>query len=99
MGRRLAVTVVVAALAVLLLGEQPSAARSREEPEGVSLLQLIATPRAYHEKVVRVIGFAFLEFEGHGLYLHKEDFEHSLLKNSVWLDTPYPIPDASHRLT
>ncbi len=37
---------------------------------------------------MRVIGFANLEFEGQGLYLHREDFDYSLAKNALWLELP-----------
>jgi hypothetical protein len=58
------------------------------EPDDVSLLQLIANPVAFDGKRVRVIGFAHIEFEGQDLFLHREDFEHMLLKNALWLDVP-----------
>ena len=53
------------------------------ETTDVSLIQLIANPVAYHERPVRVEGFLSLEFEGTALYLHREDYEHGLLRNSV----------------
>lgn len=62
------------------------------------MLQLIADPGEFHGKRVRVVGFAYLEFEGHGLYLHREDFEQALLKNSLWLSVPHPIPEEYLRL-
>jgi hypothetical protein len=54
----------------------------------VSLLQLIATPTTYDKKAVRVIGFCHLEFEGNGLYLHREDYDQAIYKNSIWIDAP-----------
>jgi hypothetical protein len=56
------------------------------EPADVSILQLIATPTAYHGKRVRLIGFCNLEFEGNGLYLHREDLEQRIHRNALWLD-------------
>ena len=41
------------------------------EPMTVSMVQLIATPSKYHEKLVRVVAFFG---EGSALYLHKEDY-------------------------
>lgn len=52
----------------------------------VSIVQLIANPERYDGQDVRVIGFMRLEFEGDALYLHREDFEHSILNNGVWID-------------
>jgi hypothetical protein len=53
------------------------------EAEGVSLVQLIANPSVYQGKLVRVIGFCQLEFEGDALFLHREDFEQGLTKNAL----------------
>jgi hypothetical protein len=53
--------------------------------EVVSLVQLIATPEKYDGKTVLVIGFLRLEFEGNALYLHAEDYQHSITQNSVWV--------------
>jgi hypothetical protein len=56
------------------------------DPVDVSLLQLIATPEQYSGKRVRVIGFCHLEFEGNGLYVHREDYERAIYKNAIWLE-------------
>ena len=56
------------------------------EPLDVSLVQLIANPKDYDGKVVRVIGFMRLEFEGNGIYLHQDDYKHSIYKNALWID-------------
>jgi hypothetical protein len=69
------------------------------EPNGVSLVQLIANPREYHEKLVRVIGFCRLEFEGDALYLHREDFEQGITKNAVWLDIEPPASVSPQNLS
>jgi hypothetical protein len=58
-----------------------------EEPLlDVSMIQLIANPKEYQGKLVRIVGFVRLEFEGNAIYLHKEDYEHSIDKNGLWLD-------------
>ena len=49
------------------------------------MVQLIATPEKFDGKVVLVTGFLRLEFEGNCLYLHKEDYEHAITKNAVWV--------------
>ena len=56
------------------------------EPVEVSLIQLIANPQAYQGKIVRVIGFVRLEFEGEAIYLHRDDYEHDITKNGLWID-------------
>ncbi|MGI8769974.1 MAG: hypothetical protein ACR2JE_00910 [Acidobacteriaceae bacterium] len=56
--------------------------------KNVSILQLIANPQAYDGKRVRLIGFLRLEFEGNALYLHREDFEHAISNDALWVDPP-----------
>jgi hypothetical protein len=57
-----------------------------EEPLNVTLVQLIASPEKFDGKLIRVIGFLRLEFEGNVLYLHREDYEHAILGDGVWVD-------------
>lgn len=56
------------------------------EPQPVSLIQLIANPKTYDGARVRVIGFLRMQFEGNALYLHEDDFKHSIHKNGLWVD-------------
>jgi hypothetical protein len=53
--------------------------------EQVSMIQLIATPEAYDGKVVAVIGYLRLEFEGNELFLHEEDYKSHIAKNGIWV--------------
>jgi len=55
-------------------------------PLEVSLVQLIANPKDYDGKSVRVIGFVKLEFEGDAIYLHQDDWKHGITKNGLWID-------------
>ncbi|WP_460694239.1 hypothetical protein [Mucilaginibacter puniceus] len=55
----------------------------------VSMIQLIANPKKYEGYTVRVHGYLHLEFEGNGLYFHKEDYERSIEKNALWVSV-YP---------
>ena len=64
-------------------GEKPGS--SPQQALSVSLLQLIATPAAFDGKYVRVIGFVCIEHEGTAIYLHREDSEHMLTNNGLWL--------------
>ncbi len=52
----------------------------------VSLARLIANPKDYDGKVVRVIGFVSLEFEGNAIYLHQDDYKLNIYKNGLWID-------------
>jgi len=60
------------------------------EPQDISLIQLIATPELFNGREIRVIGFLHLEFEGDALYLHREDFEHSITQNSIAIELSQP---------
>ena len=59
---------------------------AQNDPSEVTLLRLLANPDQFEGKDVQVIGFLHLEFEGNGLYLHKEDYDHSILGNMIWID-------------
>ena len=80
----------------LLAGDLPATAQmigynpkhsANESSIDVSLIQLISSPERYNGKPIRLIGFLRLEFEGNALYLHQEDFEHSL-PNGIWINVP-----------
>ena len=66
----------------------PSRAADGEMPQDVSIIQLLATPEKFDGKLVRVIGFLCLAFEGDAVYLHREDFDHGLTQNALWVDVP-----------
>jgi hypothetical protein len=66
-----------------------------KQPLSVSLLQLIATPDAFDGKYVRVHGFVRIEHEGTAIYLHREDAEHMLTKNGLWLAANDAAPEGS----
>ena len=57
-----------------------------QEPTDVTLVQLIANPEKFDGRLIRVIGFLRLEFEGNVLYLHREDYEHAILGDGIWVD-------------
>jgi hypothetical protein len=52
---------------------------------GISLVQLLANPEKYDGKRVRVVGYVHVDANASGIYLHKEDEEHHLLKNGLWV--------------
>lgn len=56
--------------------------------QDVSLIQLIAQPEKFQGKQVRFIGFLRIEFEGNAIYLHREDFDHMIANNAVWVNIP-----------
>ena len=52
----------------------------------ISLIHLIQHPDLYHQKNVRVIGYASLKFEGKAIYVSREDYQNGITKNAIWLD-------------
>ena len=60
-------------------------ANAQDAPKRVSLIQLIATPEKYERQLIAITGYVHLEFEGNGIYLHKDDYQYGLHKNGLWL--------------
>jgi hypothetical protein len=52
----------------------------------VSIVELIANPAKYDGKRVRLMGYIHFEFEGNGIYLHKDDHQFSLGYNGLWVE-------------
>jgi hypothetical protein len=69
-----------------LLATPTGAGNTSAEPVDVSLLELISVPERFKDRWVRLMGFVVIEFEGNAIYLHAEDFEHSLTRNALWID-------------
>lgn len=69
-----------------------------EEPVDVTMVQLIANSEKFDGRLVRVIGFLRLEFEGNVLYLHREDYENAILGDGVWVDTTAEVMKQSKTL-
>ena len=70
-----------------------SDAASQDVEFNVSLVKLIANPEKYDGKILQIIGYLNLEFEGNAVYLHKEDYENGLTKNGFWVDFSGPIKE------
>ena len=69
-----------------------------QEPTDVTLVRLIADPEKFDGKLIRVIGFLRLEFEGNVLYLHREDYENGILGDGIWVDVTSVITKQSAAL-
>ena len=52
----------------------------------VSIVNLIATPEKYDGKKIQIIGYLHLEFEGDGIYLHKDDYLNAITANGLWVN-------------
>ena len=75
---------------LLLVSMCAHSARAADDgtPLDVSIVQLIATPEKFDGKIVRIVGFMCIAFEGDAIYLHREDFEQSLVRNALWVNLP-----------
>ena len=69
-----------------------------------SLRELIDERDAYHGRRVRVTGYVNFEFEGNGLYVSRDDWQHRRYANGVWINPPRgfesgsgPAPDSPNR--
>ena len=71
---------------------------SVQDPLAVSLIQLIARPDDYDGEYVRVKGFYRYEHEGTALYLHREDYEHGVYSNGLWISLDAPEAGMTYQL-
>jgi hypothetical protein len=51
----------------------------------VSMVDLIANPELFDGVKVLVNGYVHVEFEGRGIYLHRDDFLYGIRRNGLWL--------------
>ena len=61
-----------------------------DDPQEVSLIQLIANPDKFEGHAVTVIGYFHLGFEHSAIYLSKADYENDVWSNGLWIDSPQP---------
>ena len=85
--RALALSAVTMVLLTALSAPPFSSAQNNPIRNSVSIVQLIATPEKYDGKVVLVMGFLRLEFEGDAIYLHEDDYRHAIHKNGLMVVT------------
>lgn len=52
----------------------------------VSIVELIANPAKFDGKKIQLMGYIHFEFEGNGIYLHKEDQQFGLRRNGLWVE-------------
>jgi hypothetical protein len=78
-------------LLVLAQGCRPTerAAPAPSSPpvlQRMSLAQVLANPKPYDGKRVRVVGFCHFEFEGDALYVQGTNYFQRITKHAIWLD-------------
>jgi len=67
----------------------PALAHGAEYPQEVSLVALLANPRAYDGKLIRAEGyFDGTHFESCRLFLSEGDFEYHVARNSIYVRWP-----------
>jgi hypothetical protein len=64
-----------------------------ENIRDVSVMALVVTPEKFDGSLIRTVDFLRLEFEGDSIYLNREDSEHRISKNGLWIMAD-DIPDA-----
>lgn len=52
---------------------------------GLSMVQLLANPEKYDGDRIRVAGYIHFEPDSNAIYLHREDLEHHIFRNGVWV--------------
>ena len=62
-----------------------AAAQAARAPQEVSLIELVANPARFDGKQVRVTGYLVREFEGDAIYLHRDDYDHGIRRNGLWV--------------
>jgi len=60
--------------------------QTAQQPTYVSMLQLLTMPEQFNGKVVSVIGFLSMNYEGYLLFAHQEDAVHVILGNAVQIE-------------
>ncbi|MBI1197968.1 MAG: hypothetical protein GC203_08895 [Phenylobacterium sp.] len=85
------------ALFLSLIVVSAAAAQTPSAPRDASLVALIANPSAHNGERVRVIGYLNFEFEGDAIYLSKADFDAAVFSNSLWVERPKSVNDATAR--
>src|SRR5690349_3580523 len=70
---------------LILVAANPLIAQQDQLTE-VSLLRLLANPEKYDGKKVRISGFLHVQFEDNAIYFHKDDADHLIGSNALWVD-------------
>jgi hypothetical protein len=69
-----------------------------ETPQTRSIIEVVANPDKFDGKLISVIGYLRIEFEGDALYLHEEDYLHGLVINSLWIELPDKVDNVVEQL-
>jgi hypothetical protein len=64
---------------------KPEKIKERPKSEDISIINLIANPEKYYGRRVRVFGYMSSEFEGTAIYFSRDDYDHHIYKNAIFL--------------
>jgi hypothetical protein len=67
---------------------------SHSPGQQISMIAVIANPRAYDGRLVRLTGHLSTNHEDVGLYLSKADYDAAFWTNAIWVHPPPDLPDA-----
>lgn len=84
-------TIVAALMMAAAMAAQ--AAPAARPPQDVSLIELIANPARFDGKQIRVTGYLVREFEGDAIYLHRDDYDHGIQRNGLWVTFAKDSPE------
>jgi hypothetical protein len=74
------------------------AGQTKTAPDGhlieLSMVQIIADPKRYHGKAVRVCGFLHVSFEHSAIYLSREDANYLITRNGLWVSSSVNARDS-----
>lgn len=76
---------VLICIALLICQCKSLVAQSVDGPISISMIALLANPDKYNGKLVRIVGYVNIEYEGTAVYFHKEDKLFSIRKNAIAL--------------
>ena len=61
----------------------------RQKVEDVSMMEVIANPKKFHNKLIQVQGYFTSETEGMAIYFSKSDFQNMIYKNAIFIYISY----------
>lgn len=60
--------------------------KMKETIRNVSLINLIANSKRYDRNLIRVVGYASMQFENSALFFSENDYSHGITKNGIWIE-------------
>lgn len=77
---------IIIIISLIVLGCKPA---ERKKVEDVSMIEVIANPKRFHNKKIQVQGYFTSETEGMAIYFSKSDFQNMIYKNAIFIYISY----------